>query len=635
MLNGRKTIATIVFDCMAYYQHQLVKNMSHYCEEKGYNLLVFSAFTVYGTKEKNSIGEFNIINLIPFEQLDAFILCHDTFGSDEVTDNVRKLLKERCTCPIISVRSRADDCYNILVDDEDAIESIIKHLYEQHNYERIAFMSGPKSHPDSIFRLNKYHETMEKLNLPHPEEYVFEGDFWRTKAVLAAEYYSTMENRPQAILCANDYMALSLCKNFILRGYNIPHDFAVCGYDNIVESLTNVPPLTTCKVEIDKLAYLTIDTIDCLLNDRPVDKDRYVYVKVELRNSCGCQTISMHDISISHMQQIDLHEKLQNQAIHNSFTSIALENLISVEDIGDYLQLDNSPDNAKDFHLCLGKGEDGPLPQTRQVEGFAEQSQSVYSLLDLSPIITSSFPTKDLLPPEAVRDEPMTLYFFPVHYLQYNFGYVAATSAERAYPNKLSHSWLAAIGTTLENRRIRNKNDALVNKLNILYVQDSLTNLYNRRGFEQFSTEQLEQSRKDGVSSMILGLDMDNLKYINDIFGHAHGDIALRTIADAMRSACSDEEVCARIGGDEFQVFGMNYDNKMAKEFEKKVQDYLQNFNKTSNLPYMVNASIGYTISSPTSTRSLEYYIKKSDHMLYKNKRERKARYGNLSQREQ
>lgn len=634
MLNGRKTIGIMIFDITAFYQIELSSYLSRYMKEKGYNFLVFSAFTIYGRGNNNAAGENNIMHLIPFEQLDAFILCHDTFESDTIVTDVKKLLDERCHCPIISIRTKVDGYYNILADDKDAIPSLIRHLHEVHNYDRIAFMSGPLSHPDAVFRLQIYHKTMEQLQLPHPDEYVFEGDFWKSMGEPAAHHFTSLPNPPQAIVCANDYMALSLCKSLILQGYNIPQDFAICGFDDVADAGNNFPPLTTCKVRIDELAFLAVDTIHQLLQGKEVDKNRYTNVVPVIRNSCGCETVSMHDMSVCQMKEVDLSEQLLNQSVHNTFTSIALENLVCTEDIGDYLAIEDYPDNARDFYLCLGKKGEGSFPQTRQEKpGFAEQSQSIYSLKDLTPIITSSFVTKDLLPPEAIREEPMSIYFFPIHYLQYNFGYVAATSSGKKHTNSLFHSWLAIVGNTLENARIRAKNEALLDKLNTLYLQDSLTKLYNRRGFEQYSATELAHSQKCNVSSMILGIDMDNLKYINDEYGHAQGDTALCTIAKAIQSACTGEEICARIGGDEYEVFGFGYTAEQADGFVQRFQQYLHDFNASSELPYQVNASTGFTISEPNSDNTLEYYITISDNLLYENKRERKKRFGNLSLR--
>lgn len=634
MLNGRKNIGIILFDITSYYQQQLVHTLSKTASKRGYNLLTFSAFTIYGSDTKNAAGEYNILHLIPYEQLDALIVCHDTFNSNEAVEELWKLVTERCQAPIISIRKKVNGCYNILVEDTDAIPAFVRHFHDVHHFDRIAFMSGPYNHPDAIFRLEKYKEAMAELGLDCPEEYIFEGNFWKDCALDASKHFMSLKKRPQAIVCANDYMALSLCKELTLQGYSVPQDVAISGFDDVRDARANVPPLTTCSVSIPDMAKKAMETIDTLLNGKEAPACTFVPTKIIIRNSCGCESSTMKDLSLSRMYEVELMEQLINHNAHNTFVSISLENMTSAEDIGDYLRLEDVPDIARDFYLCLGIHGNGAYPQVKKkAPGFAKRSHSIYSLRDLNPIATSSFETKKLLPPEAIREEPMAVFFFPIHYLEYNFGYVAATSNGEEAQDTLFHSWLSLIGNTLENSRIRAKNQALLEKLNMLYHEDFLTKLYNRRGFEQFSEEEFSEAKKHNIKTMTLSIDMDNLKYINDVYGHSHGDLALQTIADAMRQACSGCEICARIGGDEFAVFGYDYSEDKAKQYTENFLQYLKDFNAQSNLPYCVNASFGYTISDPSLSISRENYMKISDDLLYQNKRKRKEKYGNLSQR--
>lgn len=634
MLNGRKTIGIILFDITSYYQQQLVHTLSKTASKHGYNLLTFSAFTIYGSDTKNAAGEYNILHLIPYEQLDALIVCHDTFNSNEAVEELWKLVTERCQAPIISIRKKVNGCYNILVEDTDAIPAFVRHFHDVHHFDRIAFMSGPYNHPDAIFRLEKYKEAMAELGLDCPEEYIFEGNFWKDCALDASKHFMSLKKRPQAIVCANDYMALSLCKELTLQGYSVPQDIAISGFDDVRDARANVPPLTTCYVSVSDMAKKAMETIDTLLNGKEAPACTFVPTKIIIRNSCGCESSTMKDLSLSRMYEVELMEQLINQNAHNTFVSISLENMTSAEDIGDYLRLEDVPGIARDFYLCLGIHGNGAYPQVKKkAPGFAKRSHSIYSLRDLNPIATSSFETKKLLPPEAIREEPMAVFFFPIHYLEYNFGYVAATSNGEEAQDTLFHSWLSLIGNTLENSRIRAKNQALLEKLNMLYHEDFLTKLYNRRGFEQFSEEEFSEAKKHNIKTMTLSIDMDNLKYINDVYGHSHGDLALQTIADAMRQACSGCEICARIGGDEFAVFGYDYSEDKAKQYTENFLSYLKDFNADSSLPYCVNASFGYTISDPSLSISREQYMKASDDLLYQNKRKRKEKYGNLSQR--
>ena len=127
---------------------------------------------------------------------------------------------------------------------------------------------------------------------------------------------------------------------------------------------------------------------------------------------------------------------------------------------------------------------------------------------------------------------------------------------------------------------------------------------------------------------MLMTIDMDGLKYINDTYGHIQGDIAINTLGRALDNARTQHnEVCARVGGDEFYVFAMNYDNEKADNFKKRVYNYLDEYNQSSDNQYMVEASCGVVVVDTYEDNedvSLEYYMKLCDYYMYQNKRERK-----------
>lgn len=125
---------------------------------------------------------------------------------------------------------------------------------------------------------------------------------------------------------------------------------------------------------------------------------------------------------------------------------------------------------------------------------------------------------------------------------------------------------------------------------------------------------------------VIISIDMDNLKIVNDQYGHAQGDVALREIAEAMRHAAGEGDICSRSGGDEFTVFGIGYDKAKTKKFLEKFQQHLDDFNAKSGLPYLVMASYGYYIIPEDHSVSLETAMVQSDKYLYDTKREKKAK---------
>lgn len=85
-------------------------------------------------------------------------------------------------------------------------------------------------------------------------------------------------------------------------------------------------------------------------------------------------------------------------------------------------------------------------------------------------------------------------------------------------------------------------------------VTDGLTGLYNRRYFEEYLAKEVTRSQRNGQPFSIIGLDLDFLKKINDTYGHAYGDIAIKTVANVLKSNARSIDTAARMGGEEFNI---------------------------------------------------------------------------------
>src|SRR5260370_3278950 len=113
-------------------------------------------------------------------------------------------------------------------------------------------------------------------------------------------------------------------------------------------------------------------------------------------------------------------------------------------------------------------------------------------------------------------------------------------------------------------------------ELRYLALTDDLTCLYNRRGFFAAATHQLKLSRRNAQGLLLFFCDVDNLKTINDSYGHLEGDLALVGAADAVERTFRGSEIRVRIGGDEFAVLAMEASTQSEKvilrRFEKSLK---------------------------------------------------------------
>lgn len=151
-------------------------------------------------------------------------------------------------------------------------------------------------------------------------------------------------------------------------------------------------------------------------------------------------------------------------------------------------------------------------------------------------------------------------------------------------------------------------------KIKYLSFHDEMTGLYNRRYFEN-ELERLDKSRELPIS--IIVADLDDLKSINDNFGHPEGDQYIKNAANLIGEVTREEDVVARIGGDEFAIILVNTSNKQAAKFKDRFRLCCQEFNEDNDFP--VSLSIGWA-SKETKSMSLYDVYKEADSNMYKNK---------------
>src|SRR5213595_3982108 len=116
----------------------------------------------------------------------------------------------------------------------------------------------------------------------------------------------------------------------------------------------------------------------------------------------------------------------------------------------------------------------------------------------------------------------------------------------------------------------------LQTELGNLALQDELTGLYNRRGFLALAERQLKLARRSGRSLLLFFIDVDGLKEINDVFGHAEGDAALKCTAEALETTFRDSDVIARFGGDEFAALAIEASGQNEATIRDRLTEYLK-----------------------------------------------------------
>src|SRR5216684_659667 len=164
------------------------------------------------------------------------------------------------------------------------------------------------------------------------------------------------------------------------------------------------------------------------------------------------------------------------------------------------------------------------------------------------------------------------------------------------------------------------KQTLLDRELRYLALTDDLTCLYNRRGFFAAAAQQLKLASRNAQNLLLLFCDLDNLKKINDSYGHLEGDLALIRTADALEHAFRDSDILARIGGDEFVVLASEATSQTQEVLLRRLEESLKQFNAGESR-YELSLSVGVAPFDPKRPISLGELMAQADEAMYVQKR--------------
>lgn len=151
-------------------------------------------------------------------------------------------------------------------------------------------------------------------------------------------------------------------------------------------------------------------------------------------------------------------------------------------------------------------------------------------------------------------------------------------------------------------------------------TMDELTNISNRRGFMMLAERSIKVATRHELPVTLIFLDLDKFKEINDRFGHAEGDNALKVFARLMKTACRESDAFARLGGDEFVVLLSNTTIAYAKDFISRFNEALDKINRASEFDYDITFSHGIVLFDAEKHTSIDKLLDEGDALMFKHK---------------
>ena len=255
------------------------------------------------------------------------------------------------------------------------------------------------------------------------------------------------------------------------------------------------------------------------------------------------------------------------------------------------------------------------------VTGYNDKMEIIGSILDGKPLPRTVKQRNEALHWLARQNKEPRLYpVVPILGDLRTYGFAVLTGDLRiALPNQF-YIWTRHTSQYLEQVRRNLTISDLTRKLTQLSVTDVLTGVYNRAGCEQIAFPMLEEWRNRGGSGVIMLVDIDKMKMINDEYGHSDGDLALRTVASVLKSGLPEDWIVSRYGGDEFVILGMNLEEGPLLEIREKIYAEFEKKNSEGFRPYTLQTSIGIACDVCRSYNDFEKLLERADEAMYTEK---------------
>lgn len=635
----KKKVAVFTSSWNGEVSYEIFKGMKEQAEVEEADIYVFCCYS-HGTMydELFEGGENNIYNLPELTDFDGAVIITNDAGSPDVIEKLHKKVLD-AKIPCVSLEQELDGVPFIGTDNYTAMFEMTEHLIEQHHCRTINYVGGPSDHMENILRRRGYEDALKKHGLFVEPDRILEYSYMQQDGEKA--FYTFREKKlecPDAVVCANDSMAIGYIREAVQNGFSVPEDFIVTGFDNLDMARDYSPRITSVGREREGLGRRSIQVLFQMMHGYSVSPRKFLPHRCEFTESCGCLRKNLRDadafrirsfqeknLLLSNGIKIDHFQREILKDLTREGFSKALDKYLSAFEIKKFCLCLNYTENENDLSAQENLGREGFSRYMDVFYVYRENAEgnerNFYSVKNTEE--PQKLPTRELVPGYLRKTEESNFYMIlPVQYNGRRFGYgVFFDQPELILQFKLFH-WLSALNLGLEEIRrtyeLRRANE----KLNALYIRDSMTGLYNRFGLRQKGEPLFSRNLCEGRGITVMFIDMDGLSKINEAYGHEMGDVAIKAVANCVElSVKGMDAVVIRYGGDEFLVLMSSEKERVAKHVRQDIYEMLKRYNHYSRLPFRVLASIGYAITDASGEYALKDYIEQAEKEMQEEKK--------------
>lgn len=604
------------------------------------DVFMFLGHARYIDNEARKICEASIYDLPNLNDFDAAIIFGSSLNFEDIREHVYSFCLES-NIPVISVGLSHEGCINITSDNRIGMQNLCNHLINRHKVKTALYIAGTKDHPDSMLRQSVLSDAMHDAGLEFSEENVFYSNWEPLKVVgYLQDKYNNPDDLPDAILCANDQLAEATINVLFEKEILVPKDVIVTGFDRNPEGQIFYPSLSTVSQNHNLMGVETAKILIDLFKsgaDFTIKNDNIVVPSVFVPSeSCGCDNFgiageySPRDIflrnmprerELGHSRVMRLHE--MEWAVSRSEKYDELPGMLR------QILYSSNRGEGDSFHVLIN-------PAFKEFEYYEyDSSESVFPAVmdvivskeDGIPYMDNTFKTQNLIPGYRGAGINHVYTFLTVFPQECPYGYIVMRDNLNYLNETIFREFAESFSRSLESCQKNIQLSILNEKLSELMQKDALTSVKNRIAYEKY-IKQLDEQIENGKAHdfAVVMFDANNLKSINDEYGHDMGDLYLKNSCKLICDTFKHSPIF-RIGGDEFIAILIEEDMKTRSDLMRSMKKQMETLKSSKNNPWeKVSIASGIAEYNKESDHTIKDIIKRADQLMYENKKQMKRR---------
>ncbi|WP_437630239.1 SpoIIE family protein phosphatase [Sorangium sp. So ce854] len=287
MTKKRRTIALLMDYVRGEYQSAVRIGVERAAEAHDVNLVITVGETLTGQGAAESIQN-GIYHLVGAEAVDGVLIAAATLCNHIGVEGMERFCRGYAPLPMCSIGIALEGVPSILVDNALGIELGAGHLIDEHACRRVAYIGGPTNNGEARLRLEAYRRALAARAIPWDDRLVASGDFNIDSGRAAMAEIMDRGVAIDAVVAANDNMALGAIDLLKAQGRSVPGDLLVCGFDDVGVARYTKPSLTTVRQPIKRMGEIALETVLRMLDGEPVTMRNVQPIELTRRESCGC-----------------------------------------------------------------------------------------------------------------------------------------------------------------------------------------------------------------------------------------------------------------------------------------------------------------------------------------------------------